>query len=71
VRASTWGTRSIQLVASCLKRSLAGLSRSLCMPSLMVFVPTPVFSLVNENDSPPGLMAVSYLIESKWLVMTA
>jgi hypothetical protein len=37
----------------------------------MVFVPTPVFSLMNENDSPPGLLAVSYLTERKWLVMTA
>jgi len=34
------------------------------------FCPTPVFSLVNENDSPPGSMALSYLTERKGLVMT-
>jgi hypothetical protein len=39
VRASNWWTSSIQLVASCLKRSLAGHSSNLCRPSLKMFCP--------------------------------
>ncbi len=39
VREDSWWTRSIQLVASWLKRSLADLSCSLCMPFLIVCCP--------------------------------
>jgi hypothetical protein len=49
VRASSWWTRSIQLVASWLKGSLAGLTSSLCMSSVMVCSPyTGVFSCERE-----------------------
>ncbi len=55
----------IQLVASCLKRSVADLSCGLCMPSLMVCCPDLRFSLVDENYYPPPSVAEYYLTTKK------
>ncbi len=41
------------------------------MSSLMVCCPYPVFSLVNENDSPSGSMAEFHLTARKRLAMIA
>ena len=71
MRASNWWTRSIQLGASCLKRSFAALSCSLCMPSLMVCFPsTSVFSGPWEPFSAIS-MAEYYLTTKKRRVVKA
>ena len=71
VRASNWWTRSIQLGASCLKRSFAALSCSLCMPSLMVCFPsTSAFSGPWEPFSAIS-MAEYYLTTKKRRVVKA
>src|SRR5215468_5421202 len=65
VRVSSMWTRSIQLVALCLKRSVAGLSCSHRMLSLMVCCRYRLFSPLYENYPPAFSIAESQLTATK------
>lgn len=71
IREDSWETRSIQLVASCLKLSFAASPAVCACLSWESAAKTSLFSLVVENDSPTISMPEFPLAERKRLTMTS